>query len=282
MKNILVSVIALAIAFSSCVVCSAEGKQNFFSFGLEYMLNNIKSAVEASEKENSQQVAVPRTAEDIVTVVSCRKGLYNDEDVYLIEYCMNGVVQKEPLVAEEDCQVNGIKSSMEELACGDMIVIDTVFDETVDFIRVVISLDNIDANQMFNEQISVPEKAAWYLYGAKNNAKNEVYFGYILKTKVDNGKNRLIMANNSGKMAESEIFDIPESACVSIYNAYKKDVKARFEKTDIYEIEASNYPDVLGDVDFENENFSADDMKYAFVYINRGEIKEIILVNYSK
>ncbi len=281
MKKILTLLIAVIIVLNSGIACMAEGKTDFFSFGFKCMLNDIKSIAESYEKEISAQ-PVPKTAEDIVMVVSCRRGLHNNDDVYFIEYFMNGKIQKEPLVVEEDCQVNGIKTSMEELSCGDMIIIDTMFDETVDFIRVVISLDNIDKSGDFKVQISTPEKAAWYLYGEENNAKNEVYFGYILKTKINNDKCILTMTNNSGKISESEIFDVSQNACISIYNAYKNDARARFEKTDIYGIEQGSYPDVLGDVDFENENFSFDDMKYAFIYKKRGEIKEITLVNYSK
>lgn len=280
-KKIIGFILAFTFVLQGWTVVNAENadKPNFFKYAFSCIFENIKKTYTEYEN-NKQTLMVPKTAEDIVTVTDVRRGVLNEDDVYLISYCMNGIVQKEPLVAEYDCQVSGMKSNMEELSCGDMIIIDTHFDSTVDFIRVVMSLDNFDDSANFSEQISVPEKAAWYLYGTQNKAKNEVYFGYIMKKSVVDGKVKLVMCNETGSLENSEIFTVSETAAVSFYNAYKNDEEKRFEKADIYDIEESVFPAKNGNIDFESEDFSKDDMKYAFIYIKRGEIKEILLVNY--
>lgn len=274
----------MVIMLSVTNVCAESGviKLTYIQKLFSVVSGAVKDICDGYEESQDSSVSVPKTAEDIVTVAECRRGSYQGNDVYFISYFMNGAVQSEPLIVEEDCEVSGIKSDINDVKCGDMIVIDTRYDETVDFIRVVISLDSFDLTQDFKSQISVPERAAWYLYGEKSNAKNEVYFGYIMKVKTDSGKIRLTMCDQTGKLDNSEIFNITEETAVTVYNAYKNDELKRFEAGSTDDIEASVYPDTDGDIDFYDEDFDQGDMKQAFIYVKRGEIKEIMLVNYSK
>lgn len=276
-KRLVSFLLVLIVSITS--VCAQGSSYTRYIFS--HMSETVKKLY-AKYEESGSAVSVPKTAEDIVTVAECRRGSYEDRDVYLISYFMDGAVQTEPLVVEEDCVVSGIKSDMAAISCGDMIIIDTRYDETVDFIRVVMSLDDVDLNSDFKAQISVPDRAAWYLYGEQNNAKNEVYFGYIMKTKTEGGKMRVTMCDHTGKLDTSEIFNITADTRVTIYNAYKNDEKSRFDMGDMYDIEASIFPSAGGDVDFEAESFDGDEMRCAFIYVKRGEIKEIMLVNYSK
>lgn len=281
MNKKLVGLILTVVMIFQALPAGAHAPMNLIEYTFGHMGNSIKELYSLC-KEQISCVSVPRTAEDIVTVYDWRTADIDGENYYLINYFMNGKLQEEPLVAEYDCQVSGMKSDIKQLECGDMIIIDTYFDDTVDFIRVVMSLNNLDGEAEFSEQISVPEKAAWYLYGEEKKAKNEVYFGYIMKTEFDDGMCRLTMADRSGELVNTQVFNVTEGVQVGVYNAYKRSEENRFEKADIYDIEASVFPDDRGNIDFENEEFSKENMKYAFIYVNRGEIKEIMLVNYSK
>lgn len=226
-----------------------------------------------------------KSVDEIVTVVDIRLAALKDgSDVYEIEYAKKGMLASKTLIANTDCVVSGAKNDINELSCGDLIIIDTVYDDTVDYITVVMSLDNVRFDrQPFDSQIFVPNRAAWYKYGEKKNAKHEVYFGYILKAESDGGKMKILMNSGDGKTDSSSYFTIDEKTNVYIYNSYANSSSAKFKTGEIYDIEASIYPkDNEGNVDFESENFIFDDMKSAFIYINHGDIVNITLVNYTK
>ena len=226
-----------------------------------------------------------KSVDEIVTVVDIRRAALKDgSDAYEIEYAKKGMLASETLVANTDCVVSGAKNDINKLSCGDLIIIDTVYDDTVDYITVVMSLESVRFDrQPFDSQIFVPNRAAWYKYGEKKNAKHEVYFGYILKAESDGGKMRILMNSGDGKTDSSSYFTIDEKTNVYMYNSYANSSSAKFKIGEIYDIESSVYPkDDDGNVDFDSENFIFDDMKCAFIYINHGDIVNITLVNYTK
>lgn len=271
-KKIISGVLALFLCFSSFGALAYNNLIKKASFG-------IKSCIAGIIEAKNTKI---RNVEDIVAVAEVRQGTYEQRDVYFIYYFHNGVKGKKPLIAEEDVIVGGLKADILSLGCGDMIIVDTYFGETVRSVRVIASLNNITRQAPFKEQLSPHAPVAWYHYGEKKNAKNEVYLGYISDTDYERGKVKLTMTDETGSLDNTEVFYIDESTNVTAYSAYKTDEYLRFSVSDIYSIEESCYPEIDGSVDFSHEDFSDADMKIAFIYINRSKISEIVLINYSK
>lgn len=282
-KKILVAIACVSLCFQTACASGAE-------LNLEGVFNSfakrIIAVLQQKESENEEVLKDDiRSVEEFVTVVGVRQAvLESGAEVYEIEYAKNGKIAKSVLVADEDCVVSGAKSSIESLECGDLIIIDKVYDDIVDYIVVVMSLENIEMDfTSFDSRIFVPNRAAWYKYGEKSNAKHEVYFGYILNAEISGGRVKLLMNNGDGKMDSSQFFTIGENTDVLAYNAYAKSAENKFEKCDIYSIIPSVYPKTdTSDVDFSSEQFELSEMKCALIYINHGEIVNITLVNYTK
>ncbi len=271
-KKLLLCILALSLCFSYVTAQARESLIKSISAGINKCISGI------TEAKNNKI----RNVEDIVCVAEVRRGTYEERDVYLIYYFHNGVKGISPLIAEEDVGVGGLKQSILSVECGDMIIADTQFGKTVRSVRVIASLNNITRLTPFKDQLSPHAPVAWYHYGEKKNAKNEVYLGYILDTDYEDGKVKITMTDETGSLDNTEVFYIDESTNVTNYSAYKNDEYARFSKSDIYSIEKSTYPEIDGNVDFSHIDYEESDMKIAFVYINRSKIKEIVLINYSK
>ncbi len=276
----------LAIILCLLMTAQATYAKGFFVNVFDLMEKSFGGKIEIlKEMISDEKDEDVRSVEEIVTVVSIMASVLEDgTDVYKIEYAKNGAISSNALIADEDCVVSGAKTNINDLKCGDLIIIDKVYDEVVDYIVVVMCLEEVrfDFNS-FEDQMFVPNRAAWYKYGEKKDAKHEVYFGYVLDVKPENGKLKLLMNNGDGKTDSSECFTVDEKTELFFYNAFAQSEENKFKKGNIYDIEPSDYPknDSL-DVDFSSDEFYLEDMECAFIYINHGEIMNITLVNYTK
>ena len=131
--------------------------------------------------------------------------------------------------------------------------------------------------------MSAFQRAAWYLYADKNDAKNELYFGYIANIQVSGGKVSLTMYESDGKADNSQVFVTDENFSAIVYDAYRQNEYTRFKKENILNIDKSDFPkDDDDNIDFNSENFDKRDMRYAFIWLNHGKVSKIVAVNYSK
>lgn len=192
----------------------------------------------------------------------------NREEYYKVYYYKNGLTG-DAVFAEMDVSVVGMKHSVSELACGDVILAEYNSKNHVKTIYVMYSPGttrpprNADADY-FVKSLSVPTKAGWHIVGTYYRPRYEVYLGYI--NRVIRRDNSILLNLGGGTVNTGDNYEqtfiVSNFANVTKYKAFEGlEPEKRFESV---------------------SNMDIDERYIAFVCLKYGEITDVILIEYER
>ncbi len=208
-------------------------------------------------------VATPRPLQDLVSVVDVVMTSINSEKFFSIYYTYGGVYIDEPLVAFEDANVFGQKSTMWDVECGDVIVYETGNKGYVTAIRVIYSpgekYDN--ANSW---AVSLPENLNWGFW--ETGKVTEIYFGRMWE--IEKGTLGGYVTTLTYPGYQDQVFLLPESgARMSVYKPHASSSKKKFEPITM---------EVFFDRGYQY------DKNIMLVKITRDIVTDVIMIDYEK
>lgn len=210
----------------------------------------------------NESVGLPAASVDIVIVDEVSQAAFNGERYYEIKYIFGGAVCDTPLVVSEDAAISGIRSTIDEIECGDFIVFNKNAKGISTALKVVFAPREAYEKQLddapLSKIIDISGLNNWGFYDS--NAVTKIYYGRLdsLK-KSDSGA---VLRLDYGNSVDQSIFIPNEGVRVCRYNIYKNSIKQRYEKLEIY--------------DLYNENEA-----YAFVKEKRGVVSDVIIIDYT-
>lgn len=173
--------------------------------------------------------AMPKAEEDIISVVSISQISVNGEECYALYYAFGGVPAKEPLVVSGDVLVTGLKKSIYDIDCGDLVLFDMRTNGKVRTLFVMFSpgkeapADEASAGDL----IRCPSGQSWKLSASGISAYYTVYFGRIIKTK-ETGDGVVVYLERGGYSDAALVrFDTEH---ISVYEPYQNKNENRFKK----------------------------------------------------
>lgn len=225
-------------------------------------------------------------------VMSVTKASVDGETCYKLYYNIGGEPIDEPVIVREDVTVAGGRESIDALACGDMILASYDNKDRVKAICVILApgveapAQGEEEENFFQKMLYVPNQSSWYVSGVKDSALDEVYYGYIGRVTGKNDNYLLTLLGGDGNFGSeaAQTFVVPVDTNVVRYTASSSmDAASRFKNVTTADIEASYFPENEdGNVDFTSEEFRMKDMRFAFVHLYRGEVKDVVLIDYNR
>lgn len=210
-------------------------------------------------------VATPKTAEDLVSVVSISQTSMDGERGYALYYAFGSVVAEEPLFLSEDVEVGGVKTALNQIACGDLLLFDTRANGQVRTLFVLYSpgTEAPSDTAALGDLIKFPASQNWKFSSSDSRAVDTVYFGRISKTRE----------SDEGVIVNMELGDYSDAALVtsdtvrlSVYEPYQNNAANRFQPLDIR--------DLQGTYEFHHD--------YIFIRAKNDVITDVIVIDYSR
>ncbi len=209
--------------------------------------------------------------------VDARQGVYelanDEEDVYFVNYYVDGALAAEALPVYEDEYVAMTAGTAFLFAKDDKGIVDQI-----------VPVFTADVPAFYNICVGDVEGALddFMKYNDSKKLDNEVYYGVLVKA----ASGKLTVAAAPAEDAESIAFDtfenivVPETAKVLQYKAYAStDAKKLVACDTIVDLEASSYVRVTGTQDI---NLAESDLTYVFFRMNNGVVTEVVGLDYVK
>ncbi len=209
--------------------------------------------------------ATPKTAEDLVSVVSISQTSMDGERGYALYYTFGSVVAEEPLFLLEDVEVGGVKTALNQITCGDLLLFDTRANGQVRILFVIYSpgTEAPSNTATLGDLIKFPASQNWKFSSSDSRAADTVYFGRISKTRE----------SDEGVIVNMELGDYSDAALVtsdtarlSVYEPYQNNAANRFQPLDIR--------DLQGTYEFHHD--------YIFIRAKNDVITDVIVIDYSR
>ena len=212
----------------------------------------------------SEPVSTPKSSQDIITVVDTILASANGNNYYLIYYDFRGVRSAEPLIVRPEVSVGGLKTSVADIACGDVIMYSLQVKDNINAIRVLFTPGTQPSmpETLLESVISLPQNMGWGFYNS--DASTKLYYGKINKIKeTDDGLRMTLEYNNN----TDQMVLIPfEGAGFSLYKPYMQSPEKRFVSIDITDVKAAGN----------------DSGAYAIVKTKRDVVTDVIIIDYDK
>lgn len=209
--------------------------------------------------------------------VDARQGVYemanDEEDVYFVNYYVDGALAAEALPVYEDEYVAMTAGTAFLFAKDDKGIVDQI-----------VPVFEAATKEISNITVSATPGTLddFMMYNANYKLDNEVFFGVLVKA----ASGKLTVAAAPAEGAESIAFDtfenivVPETAKVLQYKSYAStDAKKLVACDTIVDLEASSYVRVTGTQDI---NLAESDLTYVFFRMNNGVITEVVGLDYVK
>ncbi len=209
--------------------------------------------------------ATPKTAEDLISMVSIAQTSMDGEKGYALYYAFGSTVVEEPLFLSEDVEVGGVKTALNQLSCGDLMLFDTRANGQVCTLFVIYSPGTAAPSDTaaLNDLIKFPASQRWKFSNSDAYGIDTVYFGRITKTKEsDEG---VIVNMEFGDYSDAALV-VPDTARLSVYEAYQNSEKKRFQPLDLRNLQ--------GTYEFNHD--------FIFIRAKKDTITDVIVIDYKR
>ena len=182
----------------------------------------------------------PKPVKDITSVVSVSQMLDKNEKCYALYYAFGGVYQENPLIVKESVAVGGLKTKIEDIECGDVIVYGVDINKKVESIRVVYSPSDTapSSSLALNEIIAPSSNMNWGNYSS--NARTKLCFGKIESLK-NMEKGIVLTLNFNGDKTQAMLLPYTDGARLWVYKPYINMQEKRFNQIELSDIEDGGY-----------------------------------------